>query len=208
MKGCRLAFYLTKPKLAERTEIGYVYNSGLGNPGNKYHGSRHNIGFYVIDLLAQAHDISVNKLKHKALLGEGYIGGQKVVLAKPQTYMNNSGESLLELKQWYKIDTERIIVVYDDIDLDPGVVRIRAAGSAGTHNGMRSIIYLLQSQDFPRVRIGIGRPPEGWDLADYVLSRFNEDEVEAVKEACSRAVKGIECILSLGVEQAMSRYNG
>lgn len=109
--------------------------AGLGNPGNKYHGSRHNIGFYVIDLLAQAHDISVNKLKHKALLGEGYIGGQKVVLAKPQTYMNNSGESLLELKQWYKIDTERIIVVYDDIDLDPGVVRIRAAGSAGTHNG-------------------------------------------------------------------------
>ncbi len=182
--------------------------AGLGNPGNKYHGSRHNIGFYVIDLLAQAHDISVNKLKHKALLGEGYIGGQKVVLAQPQTYLNNSGESLLELKQWYKIDTERIIVVYDDIDLDPGVVRIRAAGSAGTHNGMRSIIDLLQSQDFPRVRIGIGRPPEGWDLADYVLSRFNEDEVEAVKEACSRAVKGIECILSLGVEQAMSRYNG
>jgi len=182
--------------------------AGLGNPGDKYHGSRHNIGFYVVDLLAQAHDIPFNKVRHRALLGEGYIGQHKVVLAKPQTYMNNSGESLLELKQWYKVDTEQIIVVYDDIDLDLGAVRIRAAGSAGTHNGMRSVIYQLQSQDFPRVRIGIGRPPQGWDLADFVLSRFKEDEVDTVREACNRAVKGIECILSMGVEQAMSRYNG
>lgn len=181
---------------------------GLGNPGAKYHGSRHNIGFYVLDLLAQEHNIPLNKIKHKAVLGEGFIAGQKVVLAKPQTYMNNSGESLLSLKQWYKIDFERIIVIYDDIDLDPGVVRIRASGSAGTHNGMRSIIYLLQSESFPRVRIGIGRPPEDWELADYVLSRFKDEEVEAVKEASHRALKGVECILSSGVEQAMSKYNG
>jgi PTH1 family peptidyl-tRNA hydrolase len=182
--------------------------AGLGNPGDKYHGSRHNIGFYVLDLLAEAHNIRLNKIKHKALLGEGFIGDQKVVLAKPQTFMNNSGESLFLLKQWYKTDIERIIVIYDDIDLDPGVVRIRASGSAGTHNGMRSIIYLLQDESFPRVRIGIGRPPEGWELADYVLSRFREEEVEAVKEACNRAVRGVECILSSGVEQAMSKYNG
>jgi PTH1 family peptidyl-tRNA hydrolase len=182
--------------------------AGLGNPGGRYHGSRHNIGFYVLDLLAQAHGIGLNRIKHKAILGEGRIGDQKVVLAKPQTFMNQSGESLLALKQWYKTDIERIIVIYDDVDLDPGVVRIRPSGSAGTHNGMRSIIYLLQSQEFPRVRVGIGRPPEGWDLADYVLSRFREEEVEAVKQACNRAVKGVECILSLGVEQAMSKYNG
>ncbi|HHU50127.1 MAG: aminoacyl-tRNA hydrolase [Caldicoprobacterales bacterium] len=182
--------------------------AGLGNPGDRYHGSRHNIGFYVLDLLAQAHGISLNRIKHKAIVGEGFIGDQKVVLAKPQTFMNQSGESLLALKQWYKTDIERIIVIYDDVDLDSGVIRIRPSGSAGTHNGMRSIIYLLQSQEFPRVRVGIGRPPEGWDLADYVLSRFREEEVEAVKQACSRAVKGVECILSLGVEQAMSKYNG
>jgi PTH1 family peptidyl-tRNA hydrolase len=182
--------------------------AGLGNPGDRYHGSRHNIGFYVLDLLAQAHGISLNRIKHKAIVGEGFIGDQKVVLAKPQTFMNQSGESLLALKQWYKTDIERIIVIYDDVDLDSGVIRIRPSGSAGTHNGMRSIIYLLQSQEFPRVRVGIGRPPEGRDLADYVLSRFREEEVEAVKQACSRAVKGVECILSLGVEQAMSKYNG
>ena len=182
--------------------------AGLGNPGDRYHGSRHNIGFYVLDLLAQAHGISLNRIKHKAIVGEGFIGDQKVVLAKPQTFMNQSGESLLALKQWYKTDIEHIIVIYDDVDLDSGVIRIRPSGSAGTHNGMHSIIYLLQSQEFPRVRVGIGRPPEGWDLADYVLSRFREEEVEAVKQACSRAVKGVECILSLGVEQAMSKYNG
>ncbi|HHT65884.1 MAG: aminoacyl-tRNA hydrolase [Caldicoprobacterales bacterium] len=182
--------------------------AGLGNPGEKYHGSRHNIGFYVLDLLAQAHGIRLNKIRHKAVLGEGWIGDQKVVLAKPQTFMNNSGESLLALKQWYKPEMGHIIVIYDDVDLDPGVVRIRASGSAGTHNGMRSILYLLQESDFPRVRVGIGRPPEGWELADYVLSRFREEEIEIVKKACSRAAEGVECILSQGVEQAMSRYNG
>ncbi|HHY81819.1 MAG TPA: aminoacyl-tRNA hydrolase [Clostridiales bacterium] len=182
--------------------------AGLGNPGDRYHGTRHNIGFYVVDLLAQAHGIQMKQLRHKAIFGEGRIGDKKVILAKPQTYMNLSGESLLSMKQWYKLEPQQIIVVYDDIDLSPGTIRIRPSGSAGTHNGMKSIIYLLETQDFPRVRIGIGRPPEGWELADYVLSRFREEEIEIMKEACARAVKGIECILSLGVEQAMSRYNG
>lgn len=181
---------------------------GLGNPGDRYHGTRHNIGFYVIDLLAEAHGISVDRIKHKAVLGEGRIGDHRLVLAKPQTFMNNSGESLLALKQWYKPEPQHIILIYDDVDLDPGIMRIRPEGSAGTHNGMRSVIYHLQHQDFPRVRIGIGKAPEGWDLANYVLSRFREEEVEAVKDACERAVKGIECIISHDVEQAMSRYNG
>ena len=182
--------------------------AGLGNPGDRYHGTRHNIGFYVVDLLAEAHGIRLDRSKHKAVYGEGRIGDQKVVIAKPQTYMNNSGESLLALTQWYKPEPQNIIVVYDDVDLDSGTIRIRPEGSAGTHNGMRSIIYHLQDQAFPRVRVGIGHPPEGWELANYVLSRFREEEAEGIKEASTRAVKGIECILSLGVEQAMSRYNG
>lgn len=182
--------------------------AGLGNPGAKYHGTRHNIGFYTVELFAAAHGIKLNKIRHKALIGEGRIGDEKVIVVQPQTYMNLSGESLLDLKNFYKIDSSRIIVVYDDIDLDVGVLRIRPSGSAGTHNGMRSVIYQLQSEEFPRVRIGVGRPPEGWDLADYVLSRFGCEEIEPVKDACERAVKGIELIISKGVADAMSRFNG
>ena len=182
--------------------------AGLGNPGAKYHGTRHNIGFYTVELFAAAHGIKLNKIRHKALIGEGRIGDEKVIVVQPQTYMNLSGESLLDLKNFYKIDSSRIIVVYDDIDLDVGVLRIRPSGSAGTHNGMRSVIYQLQSEEFPRVRIGVGRPPEGWDLADYVLSRFGCEEIEPVKDACERAVKGIEFIISKGVADAMSRFNG
>lgn len=182
--------------------------AGLGNPGDRYHGTRHNIGFYVIDLLSEAYGIRLNRIKHKAVLGEGYIGDHKVVLAKPQTYMNNSGESLLALKQWYKPEFQHIILIYDDIDLNPGVIRIRPEGSAGTHNGMRSVIYHLQSQDFPRIRIGTGHPQEGWDLTDYVLSRFRDEEIEVVKEASEKAVKAVECIISCDVEHAMCRYNG
>lgn len=182
--------------------------AGLGNPGEKYHGTRHNIGFYVIDLLARAHSIKVNKIRHKAIIGEGTIAGEKVVLAKPQTFMNNSGESLLALKQWYKPEYDKIIVVYDDVDLAPGVLRIRPFGSAGTHRGMQSVIYLLNTDKFPRVRIGVGKPPEGRDLADFVLSRFEDEEIEPVKNACERAVAGIECIIAMGVNEAMSRYNG
>ncbi|HZK34532.1 MAG TPA: aminoacyl-tRNA hydrolase [Bacillota bacterium] len=181
---------------------------GLGNPGNKYQGTRHNIGFHVIDILAQAHGININKIKHKAIVGEGMIAGKKVVLAMPQTFMNRSGESLLALRQWYKQEDSKIILVYDDIDLPSGVLRIRPSGSGGTHKGMQSIIHLLNTEDFPRVRVGVDKPPEGWDLADYVLSRFRDDEVGLVKDACQRAVLGIECIISMGIEQAMGRYNG
>lgn len=183
--------------------------AGLGNPGDKYHGTRHNIGFYCLDLLAEAFSIRIKKIKHKAVIGEGTIGLERVILAKPQTYMNNSGESLLDLRSYYKVENHRIIVIYDDINLPPGVLRIRPSGSAGTHNGMKSIIYHLQTEEFPRVRVGIGQPPEGWDLADYVLSLFNDkDEIEKVKEACSRAVKAVESIILHGITDAMNKYNG
>jgi len=144
--------------------------AGLGNPEKKYEATRHNIGFETVDLLCHKNGIALNKLKHKALFGEYNVGGQKVIVAKPQTYMNLSGESVVELMNWYKVPMENLIVCYDDIDLEFGRLRIRKNGSAGTHNGMRSIIYLLGRDDFPRVRGGIGRAPAGWDLADCVRS--------------------------------------
>lgn len=182
--------------------------AGLGNPGLRYANSRHNVGFITLDMLAKKLGIKVKKAKHKALIGEGTYAGEKILLAKPQTYMNLSGESILDLRNWYKVEDSRIIIIYDDIDLDVGVLRIRASGSAGTHNGMRSIINQLNSQDFPRVRLGIGRPPGEWDLKDYVLSNFGKDEVPILKEACERAVEGIELIISKGTNYAMSRCNG
>lgn len=181
--------------------------AGLGNPGLRYANTRHNIGFITLDILAQKLGIEVKRAKHKALIGEGTLAGEKILLAKPQTYMNLSGESILDLRNWYKVEDSRIIIIYDDIDLDVGVLRIRSSGSAGTHNGMKSIIYQINSQDFPRVRLGIGRAPEGWDLKDYVLSTFREDEIPQMKEACERAVEGIELIVSKGVDYAMSRCN-
>ncbi len=181
--------------------------AGLGNPGTRYATTRHNIGFIVIDMLAQKLGIEVKRIKHKALIGEGTFQGEKIVLAKPQTYMNLSGESILDLRNWYKVEDSKIIIIYDDIDLDVGVLRIRTAGSAGTHNGMKSIIYQLNSQDFPRVRLGIGRPPEDWDLKDYVLSTFRDQEIPLINDACERAVEGIELIVSKGIDYAMSKCN-
>lgn len=181
--------------------------AGLGNPGDRFTGTRHNIGFYVTDLLSEKYRIPVKKIKHKGLMGQGRIGEEKVILLKPQTFMNLSGESLMSVTRYYDIEPSHIIVVYDDVDLPPGVVRIRSSGSAGSHNGMKSIIYLLDTEDFPRVRIGIGQDRRE-DLADYVLSRFRDGDIPLVKEACQRAVTGIEYILSDGVELAMSRVNG
>ena len=181
--------------------------AGLGNPGDRFMGTRHNIGFHVADLLSEKYRIPITKIKHKGLMGQGRIGDQKVILLKPQTFMNLSGESLLSITRYYDIEPSHIIVVYDDVDLPPGAVRIRPSGSAGSHNGMKSIIYLLGTEDFYRVRIGIGQDRRE-DLADYVLSRFRDGDISLVKEACQRAVTGIEYILSDGVELAMSRVNG
>jgi len=180
---------------------------GLGNPGKKYEVTRHNVGFLALDSIAKNHDIPITRIKHKGLVGEGWIGTTKVILLKPQTYMNKSGESVMEMLNFYKIPLENLIVVYDDIDLDPGRLRIRMKGSAGSHNGMRDIIRLIGSEDFPRIRIGIGRP-EREKLSSFVLSKFREEEIKDVADAVERAAKAAESIVTEGLEKAMNRYNG
>lgn len=180
---------------------------GLGNPGKDYVGTRHNVGFEVIDKLAYDYTISVNKAKHKALIGEGSIKGKKAVLVKPQTYMNLSGESVKEALTWYKCSNSDIIVVYDDISLDVGDIRVRQKGSAGGHNGMKNIIQQLGTEEFVRVRVGIGEKPKNWDLADYVLGRFPKDEMNTIIEGFVKAADACETILQEGVLSAMNKYN-
>ena len=177
--------------------------AGLGNPGRRYENTRHNLGFITIDVLAREHGIKVNKIKHKALVGEGHIAGQGVALIKPQTYMNLSGESILKALEYYKADIENLIVIYDDIDLDVGQIRVRKKGSAGTHNGMRSIIYNIQTDLFPRIRIGIGHGREG-GLIGHVIGGFKKDELKTIEEAILKAAKAAEYILGEGIEKAMS----
>jgi peptidyl-tRNA hydrolase, PTH1 family len=182
--------------------------AGLGNPGTKYENTRHNVGFDTINLLSDKYGIKVSKLKNKALVGDGTIKGERVLLVKPQTYMNLSGESLREIVEWYKVSVDRLIIIYDDVDLPLGRVRIRPKGSSGTHNGMKSVIYQLQSDDFPRIRIGIDKAPEGWELADYVLSRFNGEERKVINDSISKAAEAAVAIIASGVDAAMNVYNG
>ena len=181
---------------------------GLGNPGNKYENTRHNVGFRVIDILSQKHGIKVDRLRHKALIGDGSIKEERVLLVKPQTFMNLSGECVRDIAEWYKLPAENIIVIYDDVDLPVGTVRIRPKGSSGTHNGMKSVIYQLQSDEFPRIRIGIGKAPEGWDLADYVLSRFGGNESEMIGKSIEKAADAVAAMITDGVAAAMNLYNG
>lgn len=181
---------------------------GLGNPGTRYENTRHNVGFCTIDLLASKYGIKVSKLKHKALLGDGMIEGQRVVLVKPQTFMNLSGESVRELVEWYKVPVDSVIVIYDDIDLALGKIRIRPGGSSGTHNGMRSVIYQLQDDSFPRIRIGVGRPPEEWNLVDFVLGSFGGEERPVIKESIIKAADAVAAIISSGTDTAMNKFNG
>ena len=180
---------------------------GLGNPGREYENTRHNIGFNTVDLLADRNGIDINKIKFKSVYGKGRIGNESVLLLKPQTYMNNSGISVLELYKYYKIPIENILVVVDDIDIDFGVVRIKRKGSAGTHNGLKSIIYHLQRNDFPRIKIGVGSPPPEWDLADFVLSRFQNKEEKTIKESIEVACESIETIIREDIDKAMNKYN-
>ncbi|MEG1583743.1 MAG: aminoacyl-tRNA hydrolase [Anaerovorax sp.] len=179
---------------------------GLGNPGKKYENTKHNIGFCTLDYLAQENDIKINRIKHKALVGEGTIGRKKVLLVKPQTYMNLSGNSVREIIDYYKVDSQQLLVIYDDIDLEMGRLRIRKKGSAGTHNGMRSIISDIQTEEFPRIRIGIGGERKG-DLASYVIGKFHKDSIKTMEEAVRRASAAIECILDEGIDIAMGAYN-
>ena len=180
--------------------------AGLGNPGKQYENTKHNVGFLTIDVLAEKLGIRVSKIKHKALMGEGFISGEKVILVKPQTYMNLSGESIREILSFYKADPERLVVIYDDIDLPMGSLRIRKKGSAGTHNGMKSIIYQIVSEDFPRVRIGIGGERKG-DLADYVISGFRKEDRKTVEDSILRAADAVICTVEKGIDIAMGEYN-
>ncbi len=181
--------------------------TGLGNPGRKYADTRHNVGFWVVELLALRHKIKMSKVKFKALYGEGVISGKKVLLVMPQTYMNLSGESVRDIISWSKIPVGNIIIIYDDIDLPVGKIRVRPKGSAGTHNGMKSVIYQIMSDEFPRVRIGIDKPPEGWDLADYVLSKFSKEEKDKISQAVVNAADAVEAIIGQGINQAMNKFN-
>ncbi len=181
---------------------------GLGNPTTKYEGTRHNAGFCVIDALSEKYDIPVNQRKCRAYIGTGMIEGRRVLLAKPQTFMNLSGESVRELAAYYQIDVPSdLIVIYDDIDLETGQIRIRLKGSAGSHNGMRNILQNLGTDDFPRVRLGTGPRPAGTDLVGYVLGHFSEGEQDLMQEAYTRAVHAVELLVAGDGAAAMNEYN-
>lgn len=181
---------------------------GLGNPTRQYEGTKHNVGFDTIDYLINEYQIPSSGTGHKALFGKGMIAGQKVIVAKPMTYMNLSGESVRELVNYYKVDPEsELIVVYDDISLAPGQIRIRKKGSAGGHNGIKNIIAHLGTQVFKRVKVGVGEKPKGYDLADYVLSRFPKDERVLMEEAFERAGEAAVCMMNDTMEHAMNQFN-
>ena len=180
---------------------------GLGNIGKEYDGTRHNIGFEVIDYLSAKKGITVKKKEQNGLTGVYHEFGEKILLAKPTTYMNNSGLCVAGLVNFYQVPPENLLVIYDDIDLATGAVRIRQRGSAGTHNGMRSIIQHLGSQDFPRIRIGTGRPKEGADLVHFVLGRFAKSELPLIENAVTEAARGIDFFVKDGVDLAMNQVN-
>ena len=182
--------------------------AGLGNPTKEYEGTRHNVGFDVIDRLSEKYNIAVDTKKHRALIGKGMIVGQKVILAKPKTYMNLSGESISSLLDYYKVDEEHeLLVIYDDVSLGVGQLRIRAKGSAGGHNGIKNIIAHLGGQVFPRIKIGVGEKPPKYDLADYVLGHFSKAEKILMDEGYDNAVRAVEMIVSGDIEGAMNEYN-
>lgn len=180
---------------------------GLGNPGLQYDSTRHNIGFEVIERLAYEHNISLNIKKHKAIMGQGVINGKKTILVKPQTYMNLSGESIRAILDFYKEDESSIVVVYDDISLDLGQLRIRERGSAGGHNGVKSIIAHLGTNEFTRIKVGVGEKLPGWDLANYVLARFTKEELPIVIKVVERAAKAAQTIIQNGTAAAMNEFN-
>lgn len=181
---------------------------GLGNPGKDYTNTRHNVGFDTIDILGKRNGIEINKIKFKSVYGEGFIGREKVILVKPQTYMNNSGVALREISQFYKLPIENIIVIVDDIDIDFASIRIRSKGSAGSHNGLKSIVYHLQDDRFPRIKIGIGKKQhKEQDLADFVLSRFSKDEILDIESSILTAAEAAECMIQYGIDKAMNQFN-
>ena len=180
---------------------------GLGNPEGEYSSTRHNMGFDAINHLSQKLNITVTKEKFKALYGDGMINNEKVILLKPQTYMNLSGNSVKEVVDFYKIEKEKILVIYDDMDIEPGKIKIRKKGSAGGHNGMKSIIQMIGTEEFPRIRVGIGRPIRKDDEINYVIGAIPEEDLKRLDEGIEKAQKAVEEILRNGVDSAMNKYN-
>ena len=183
--------------------------AGLGNPEPKYEITRHNAGFLAIDRIAENLNVSIKKMKFHALIGEAELGGERCLLLKPLTYMNKSGEAIAEAMRYYQIPPERVLVLFDDISLDPGKLRIRQKGSAGGHNGIKSIIEMTKSSDFPRIKIGVGKKPHpDYDLADWVLSKFKKEELPLMDESFTHAADAAAIIVSGSIDRAMNRYNG
>lgn len=199
--------FLRFKKRKEESNIMYII-AGLGNPTRQYEKTRHNIGFDTIDALADAYHVTMDSSKFQAVYGSGIIAGQKVLLVKPQTYMNNSGEAIGAFLNYYKLDpASQLLVIYDDISLAPGSIRIRLKGSAGGHNGIKNIIAHIGTQEFARIKVGVGEKPKEWDLADYVLGRFSKEDREKVEDAVKDAVAAAELIISDDAAQAMNLYN-
>lgn len=181
---------------------------GLGNPGKQYEGTRHNAGFLVLDTLAESMGVKMNRIKFKGLCGEGMLSEKKVLLLKPSTFMNLSGQSVREAMAFYKLPPERVLIVFDDISLPPGKLRIRRMGSDGGHNGMKNILYLSGKDTFPRIKVGVGaKPSPDWDLADWVMSRFTDKEAASLREAADHAAKACALIVDGKIDQAMNQFN-
>lgn len=180
---------------------------GLGNPEKDYANTRHNMGFEVINLLAEKYNIEVNKNKFKSLYGDGFIEGEKVILLKPQTFMNLSGEAVIEVVNFYKIDLDDILVIYDDLDIEPSKIRVRKSGSPGSHNGIKSVTHYLKTNNFARVRVGIGAPPEGMDIIEYVIGGISTEEKQLLKQGIEKAKDAVIEMLTNSIDTAMNKYN-
>jgi len=188
-------------------KIEYVI-AGLGNPGMEYDGSRHNAGFFTIDMLAEQLGTSISRLRFKGKTAEVTIEGKRCLLLKPTTYMNNSGESIVQALEFYKVDAQKLIVIYDDISLDPGKLRIRRKGSHGGHNGMRSIVELTGREDFPRIKMGVGKKPHpDYDLAKWVLGKFSKEDAALLKQAAENACECVKLMVQGKTDEAMNKYN-
>ncbi|MEJ2149657.1 MAG: aminoacyl-tRNA hydrolase [Chloroflexota bacterium] len=181
---------------------------GLGNPGRKYRANRHNVGFMVVDQLAERNQMEFTRQQSDSFVSVGAIGGAQVVLAKPQTFMNKSGISVAALRRFYKVADENLLVIFDDLDLPVGTIRIRPFGGSSGHNGMKSLIERLGTQGFPRLRIGIGKPPGKMDPARYVLKDFDKDQRPIIEQVCDQAARAVETWIEYGIESAMTEYNG
>ena len=195
------------PKRQQPTTGDVSLIAGLGNPGREYAQTRHNVGFQIVTRLAESHGLNFSRMQNAALVAAGRIGDVRVVLAKPQTWMNESGKAIGPLARFYKVESARLLVVYDDLDIPAGTLRLRSEGGGGGHKGMRSVIEQRGGQDFPRLRVGVGRPPGRMDAADYVLQPFTRDEEILMDGARDRAIAAIECFLAEGIVAAMNRFN-